>query len=252
MRRTPNRSCLLLVLAALALVPPVDAQIPALPSDRLAGLQWTFVRIRYHSWSEEGRAGPRMSYWEDPWAIDAPAAEQNLSRRIKSVTAIEVGDPIVLELDDERLWQHPWIYIVEPSNLELREHEVGILREFLLRGGTLMMDDFHGPYEWDLTVRQLARVFPDREIVELEPPHPIYTCFYRLEVPADSRPRLVLQRADLGEGRVPAAPARHPGRCRAADGADQLEHGHGRRRGVVQRRGIPGVHSAGRRWRIRC
>ena len=35
-----------------------------------------------------------------------------------------------------------------------------MLREFLLRGGTLTLDDFHGPYEWDLTVRQLKRVFP--------------------------------------------------------------------------------------------
>ena len=63
-------------------------------------------------------ARPRGSrYWDEPWAIDAPAAEQNLSRRIKSVTAIEVGDPIVLTLDDPKLWEHPWIYIVEPSNL---------------------------------------------------------------------------------------------------------------------------------------
>ena len=200
--------------------------MPALPNDRLAGLQWTFARIRYHSWSEEGRP-PRMSYWEDPWAIDAPAAEQNLSRRIKSVTAIEVGDPIVLELDDERLWQHPWIYIVEPSNLQLREHEVGIMREFLLRGGTLMMDDFHGPYEWDLTVRQLARVFPEREIVELSRRIPSTRVSTGSRVPADPRAGLVPERQDLGKGRVPAAPARHPGRRGSADGADQLEHRHG-------------------------
>jgi hypothetical protein len=172
-------SLLVLALAVAALTPMADAQVPALPNDRLAGLQWTFVRIRYHSWSEEGR--PRMAYWEDPWAIDAPAAEQNLSRRLKAVTAIEVGEPVVLTLDDEKLWHHPWIYIVEPSNLMLQEHEVPILREFLLRGGTLTFDDFHGPYEWDLTVRQLRRVFPDREIVELEPPHPIFTCFYRID-----------------------------------------------------------------------
>ena len=170
-----------LALAALVLSIAAEAQVPALPNDRLAGLQWTFVRIRYHSWSEEGRGGPRMAYWEDPWAIDGPAAEQNLSRRIKSVTAVEVGDPVVLELEDERLWQYPWIYMVEPSNLQLRDTEVPILREFLMRGGTLTLDDFHGPYEWDLTVRQLRRVFPEREIVELQPPHPIFTCFYRIE-----------------------------------------------------------------------
>jgi hypothetical protein len=174
-------AALLALAAAVPFVWPVAAQVPALPNDRLAGLQWTFVRIRYTSWAEEGRGRSNLSYWEDPWAIDAPAAEQNLSRRIKAVTAIEVGEPVVLTLDDEKLWQHPWIYMVEPSNLLLSEAEVLILREFLMRGGTLTLDDFHGPYEWDLTTKQLKRVFPDREIVELEPPHPIFSCFYRIE-----------------------------------------------------------------------
>ncbi len=159
----------------------VSAQIPAMGGDKFAGLKWTFVRIKYSSWENEGGTRNSLSYWDDPWAIDAPAAEQNLSRRIKSVTAIEVGDPIVMTLDDENLWKHPWIYIVEPSNLVLTDAEVPILREFLLRGGTLTFDDFHGPYEWELTVRQLRRVFPDREIVEIAPPHPIYTCFYRID-----------------------------------------------------------------------
>ena len=47
------------------------------------------------------------------------------------------------------LWNYPWIYIVEPGNLRLKETEVPNLREFLLRGGTLTFDDFHGPIEWD-------------------------------------------------------------------------------------------------------
>ncbi|MGH9385050.1 MAG: DUF4159 domain-containing protein [Vicinamibacterales bacterium] len=172
-----------LVAVLLWFTPPViRAQVPGLSSDRFKGLEWTFARIKYNSWEDEGGSGVnRLSYWDEPWAIDAPAAEQNLSRRIKSVTAIEVGDPIVLTMDDERLWQHPWIYMVEPSNIQFKDTEVPILREFLLRGGTLTLDDFHGPYEWDLTVKQLKRVFPDRDIVEIAPPHPIYTCFYRIE-----------------------------------------------------------------------
>ena len=67
--------------------------------NKFAGLKWTFVRIKYGSYENEGAS--RLAYWDEPWAIDAPAAEQNLSRRIKSVTAIDVGDPIVLTLQDE-------------------------------------------------------------------------------------------------------------------------------------------------------
>ncbi len=157
------------------------AQLPVVDGNKFAGLKWTFVRIKYGTYENEGVAGSRLAYWDEPWAIDAPAAEQNLSRRLKSVTAIDVGDPVVMTLEDEKIWQHPWIYIVEPSNLILKDAEVPILREFLLRGGTLTFDDFHGPFEWELTQKQLERVFPDRQIVELAPPHPIYTCFYRID-----------------------------------------------------------------------
>jgi hypothetical protein len=162
-------------------LPRVAAQVPGGVSDggRLAGLRWTFVRIRYTANTTPGRY--RFEYWGEPWAIDAPAAEQNLSRRIRTVTAIEVGDPLVLTLEDERLWEYPWIYIVEPGNLALQEPEVPILREFLLRGGTLVFDDFHGPYEWENLAREMKKVFPDREIVDVPTSHPIFTCFYRIE-----------------------------------------------------------------------
>jgi hypothetical protein len=170
-----------LVLAAHAIGTPIDArQAPAQgpPSGHLAGLQWTFVRIKY---SAQLTRNYRFDYWGEPWAIDAPAAEQNLSRRLKTVSSIEVGDPIVLTLEDPTLWQYPWIYFVEPGNLRLKDEEVPILREFLLRGGTATFDDFHGPYEWDNLVQELQRVFPDRRIVDLPPSHPIFTCFYKID-----------------------------------------------------------------------
>ena len=157
------------------------SQAPVVSGDRFAGLEWTFVRIRYNSWAEN-LVQFRRTYWSDPWAIDAPAAEQNLSRRLQTVTAIEVNDPIALPLDDEQLWEYPWIYFVEPGNLRFREDEVSIMREFLLRGGTATFDDFHGPSEWDIFEQEMKRVFPDREIVDLTPDHPIFSCFYRLEV----------------------------------------------------------------------
>jgi hypothetical protein len=172
---------LLLVAILGATLPLAYAEDPLPRDERLAGLQWTFARIKYNSFAGNSQTQLRIGYWEEPWAIDAPAAEQNLSRRLRTVTSIEVAEPVVITLDDDKLWQYPWIYIVEPSNLVLSDQESATLREFLLRGGTLTLDDFHGPYEWDLTVRQLKTVFPDREIVELEPPHPIYSVFYQLD-----------------------------------------------------------------------
>ena len=173
---------LLVAGAALAQAPPRGVQSPAAPvvdGGRFAGLQWTFARVRY---STPQRYGGRFgSMYDEPWAIDYNAAELNLTRRIRSVTAIDAGDPIVISLDDPRLFVYPWLYIVEPGNLRLQEEEVPILREFLLRGGSLTFDDFHGPIEWSNLEAEMKRVFPDRKIVDLPPDHPVYSCFYKLD-----------------------------------------------------------------------
>src|SRR5215212_12186724 len=177
-RKMTRRLGLAVVLAtatmlaiASTMVPRAEAQL--VRDSRFAGLQWTFVRIKYTANTQPGRY--RMEYWGEPWAIDGPAAEQNLSRRIKTVTAIDVADPVVLTLEDARLWEYPWIYFVEPGNLRFKDTEVPIVREFLLRGGTATFDDFHGPYEWDNLARELKRLFPERDIVELEPSHPVFS-----------------------------------------------------------------------------
>ena len=154
--------------------PPVPAQ----PDPRFAGLQWGFVRIHYTAWTLPPRRG--LSPFDEPWYIDAPAAEWNLSRRLRTATAIQVNDPIDLKIEDPELFNHPWIYIVEGGNLRLTEKEVPILREYLLRGGTLTFDDFHGQIEWANVESELKRVFPDRKIVDLPKEHPIFSCFYKL------------------------------------------------------------------------
>ena len=63
----------------------------------------------------------------------------------------------------------------------MKPAEVPILREFLLRGGTLTFDDFHGPIEWANVESELRRVFPDRKIIDLPPEHPIFHCFYQFD-----------------------------------------------------------------------
>jgi Domain of unknown function (DUF4159) len=159
----------------LAQAPPV----PAAPDPRFAGLQWGFVRVHYTAWTFPPRPG--LSPYDEPWYIDAPAADWNLSRRVRTATAIQVNDPIEIRIEDPELFNHPWIYIVEGGNLRLKEAEVPILREFLLRGGTLTFDDFHGPIEWANVEKELKRVFPDRKIIDLPTDHPIFNCFYHFD-----------------------------------------------------------------------
>lgn len=179
MRKIPIVAAALLALLPAMQPRDADAQLPVAKDDRFAGLQWRFVRIKYHYITEGTRIA--QDFYGEPWYIDAPAAEQNLSRRVKTATAIQVEDPIVLPLDDSRLLEFPWIYFVEPGFLRMHDSDVAILREFLLRGGTATFDDFHGPFEWDNLVRELKRVFPDREIVEMTKDHPVFSSFYKID-----------------------------------------------------------------------
>jgi hypothetical protein len=128
--------CPAVVLAALAVVSsgkgplPMAAiaqQPPASGTPPLNGLVWTFVRIRYNAWPEK-RDEYLRDYGMEPWAVDWPAAEENLSRRIRTATTLEAGDPLLLTLDDSRLWDHAWIYFVEPGTLRLTDEEVPLTR----------------------------------------------------------------------------------------------------------------------------
>ena len=117
------------------------------------------------------------------------------------------------------------------------------MREFLLRGGTATFDDFHGPIEWDIFEREIKRVFPNKPIVDLTPDHPIFSCFYRL----DEYPQI----PGLGSffngvtwekgGLVPRLRAVLDDNG-ASDDVNQLEYGHGRWMGMVQRSGISRLH----------
>jgi len=146
----------------------------------LSGLRWTFARVQYPALPVK-TAEYLALYDSEPWAIDWPVGERNLSRRVATATALDVGEPIALTLDDARLWDHPWIYFVEPGTLNLTDNEVGILREFLLRGGTATFDDFHGPLEWANFEAHMKRVFPDRRIVDVPADDAIFHCFYRID-----------------------------------------------------------------------
>ena len=145
-----------------------------------------FVRIRYSS-GYGGRGGYGRGYGRrhrggGSWAVDYPDSDLNFSYRLQQLTSMEV-DPngLVLELTDERLFDYPFIYIVEPGGLVFSDEEVKNLRRYLLNGGFLMVDDFWGEDEWYNFYYEIKRVFPDREPRELPYEHPIFHCVFELK-----------------------------------------------------------------------
>jgi hypothetical protein len=142
---------------------------------------FTFVRIRYQS---SGWRGGR-------WATDWPSSDLNFSYRLQELTSMEVDpDGLILELTDPRLFDYPFIYIIEPGDIWLGDAETAALRKYLLNGGFLMVDDFWGYREWEGFITQFRKVFPDRELEELELDHPIFHTVFDLpekpQVPAMS------------------------------------------------------------------
>jgi hypothetical protein len=90
-------------------------------------------------------------------------------------------DGKVLRITDPELFDHPFIYLIEPGDLYFSDAEVETLRRYLLSGGFLMVDDFWGEREWENFYYEIKRVFPDREPVELAADHEIFNCVYELK-----------------------------------------------------------------------
>ena len=106
-----------------------------------------------------------------------PSSLPNLIAAITERTGLPVDPrPAEVRLDDPSLWSHPYLYITGHGNIRLSDDEVARLREYLTSGGFLHVDDNYGLDE--SFRREIARVFPDRELVELPPSHPVYRAYY--------------------------------------------------------------------------
>ena len=73
----------------------------------------------------------------------------------------------MLRVTDDAIFDYPWLYAVEVGRWYLDDTEAARLREYLLRGGFLMVDDFHGTSNGRASSESMQRVFPDRPIVEI-------------------------------------------------------------------------------------
>lgn len=116
------------------------------------------------------------------WRTDFPQADRWIVNVLGRLTAIDVAqreNPI--RLDDPDLRRFPFLYALEVGAMALRDYEVEALRGYLLAGGFLMIDDFWGTYQWLNFEREIRRVLPEYEIVEIPMDHPIFSTFYEID-----------------------------------------------------------------------
>ncbi|MHB1097512.1 MAG: DUF4159 domain-containing protein [Gemmatimonadaceae bacterium] len=106
-----------------------------------------------------------------------PSSVANLIAAIRERTTLDVeGREARVTLTDERLWDYPFLHLTGHGNIRLTDAEVLRLREYLLRGGFLHADDNYGLD--DSFRRELKRVFPDRDLVDVPLRHPVYHAVY--------------------------------------------------------------------------
>jgi hypothetical protein len=138
---------------------------------------FTFVRIKYNS----GRYSYsfRMRYNTSSWEVDYPTAEENFLRGLKTITQLPVSDQsLAMPFTDPEIFAYPFAYMLEVGYLQLSQAEADTLREWCLRGGFLMIDDFHGTSEWENFINEFSKAFPDRAPVRLPSSHPIFHCYH--------------------------------------------------------------------------
>jgi hypothetical protein len=126
-----------------------------------AQAEFHFVRMIYVDFG--GARGFGRGWWQQDW----PEAEDHFTRNLRRMTRVNAGESVTLDLTDDKLFDYPWLYATQTGYWDLSDEEVARLREYLLRGGFLMADDFWGEGEMAVFAATMARVFPDREMVEL-------------------------------------------------------------------------------------
>jgi hypothetical protein len=137
-----------------------------------AGRDFYFTRAVY--------TGYRRPYFTS-WAIDFPKADRQFLiglRRLTNIDAYEMENPV--SLDDPDIRKYPFVYALEVGYMALTEPEVIGLREYLLAGGFLVVDDFWGTYEWRNFEAEMQRVLPGYPIVDLPLDHPLLSAFYEI------------------------------------------------------------------------
>jgi len=160
-----------------------------LPPDWQQPAEWVFARLMYPAASGGYGRGFRGRYgggdWRQgysSWTTDYPRSDRHIAAAMQRLTRIHVRSveqPVNVEDGDHYDW--PWLYAVEVGHWEWNEAQAKVIREHLLRGGFLMVDDFHGTREWEVFEASMRRIFPDRPIVEIDNADPIFHTIYDLD-----------------------------------------------------------------------
>ncbi len=165
--------------------PGIEYEDFAIPDGAHEKTEFAFARLMYPPAPTAmfDRAGPRWAEGMSSWTQDYPRADRHFLlavRRLTRIHARSVEQPVNLD-DGDDVYNWPWLYAVRPGEWLLTDTQAHKLRDYLLRGGFFMADDFWGTPEWAVFWDSMGRVFPDRKAVELENNNAIFHTIYDLD-----------------------------------------------------------------------
>jgi hypothetical protein len=186
--------------------PGVEYENFELPLDWKVPGEFAFARLMFPPGPNDGYAGRFDGDFREGlslWTQDYPRADRHFSlalRRLTRISVRSVEQPVNLDEGDAYDW--PWLYAVQVGEWGLTDQQAKELREYLLRGGFFMADDFHGAFEWEMFEQRIKRVFPDRPIVEIDDKdaifHTVYDLDDRYQVPGAAHLRLGYKNNGIG------------------------------------------------------
>ncbi len=157
-------------------------QIP-LPPDFQEKTEFAFARLMFPPGPLNGYEGRDLDWHTgiSLWSQDFPRADRHFSLAVRRLTRLHVRSAEqIVNLDEGDQYDWPWLYAVQVGEWGLTDRQGQALREYLLRGGFFMADDFHGTDEWYEFESRIKKVFPDRPIVEIPDDDAIFHIVYDL------------------------------------------------------------------------
>ena len=151
--------------------------------DDMVDRGFTFCRMLYTSVRSEAMG--------HGWNTDYPLSDENFMTRFEQLTTVQIsrwddglpGHAVVRPMDDT-LFECPFLFASDVGTVGLSTEEANRLRDYLLKGGFLWVDDFWGDRAWDHWVREIQFVLPEFEIVDLPMDHQLLHALYLVpEIP---------------------------------------------------------------------
>lgn len=159
-----------------------------IPVNHTEKTEWVFGRLMFppHPNARFGRYRFGTIDWREggtSWTQDYPRADRYFLMALNRLTRIHARSaeqPVNLD-DGDDVYYWPFLFAGEMGDWLLTDQQAAKLRDYLLRGGFLMLDDFWGTPEWDQFMESMSRVFPDRPIVEIPEDDPMLRTVYELK-----------------------------------------------------------------------